>query len=151
MRRISCSCKTDSRALAGRRVGNGASDRDEVVWAPYVRYVFTGAAVSAALRDIPRLALLNLRPTGVYVRTDKGITAVHLRSLKRSVEHFACAGFLLLNTGLYVHVRHLANVELEPRSKRVSVQISVQEVEWLRASRRQLRLLRALLGLPSRS
>lgn len=151
MDRSVCACAMEERLLAGRRLTSGLCiPRDEIVRTSSVRYVFTGATATEALREVACLAHLPLRTSGVYVRTDKTVVALHLRSLKGSVAHLACAGFVPLHTGLYVHLRHLAYVELEPANKRVAVQIVGQELEWLRLSRRQVRRLRALLGIPGR-
>jgi hypothetical protein len=123
-------------------------DRWFVISAEQVAYAFLGSAVSHGGIEGPWTR--ELAPGSVYVRTIKGgLFRAGCSTLAALRELLGRDPFVPIDRLILVNVGRLVELDLEGSVNRVGVMVGT-EVEFLRVSRRRLRALRELVGLPRR-
>jgi hypothetical protein len=137
----------------GRKVLGGLyADRLITIPVPHVLYAFIGTAVGLGLIDAPFVHVQHFRRSHLYVRTVKGVFFVHSRSLSNLLDRLGAMHFLSLHSGLGVNLHQEMELDLSGKRKRIGVVVNDKETEWLVVSRRQVTMLREVLGLrPPRS
>ena len=116
----------------------------------HVAYAFLGSAASHRIIEAPWASDRVLTPTVVYVRTIKGglfrAGSATLDALRQRLDP---ERFVSIHRLVTVNVHRLVEVDLGGNVSRVGVLVDA-DVEFLLVSRRRLRSLRELLGLPKR-
>ena len=121
-----------------------------VIPVEHVAFAFLGSAVSHGAIDAPWVGERCLVPSTVYVRTVKGSLFrtgfATLDALRRWLDRMK---FVSIHRLVIVNVDRLVELDLGGTISRVGVMVGA-EVEFLPVSRRRLRPIRELVGLPKR-
>jgi LytTr DNA-binding domain len=120
-----------------------------VISVDQVAYAFLGSAATHGVVDASWAGARALSPAVVYVRTVKGglfRAAFALEALRRRLDR---ARFVSTHRLVIVNVDRLVELDFGGRISRIGVMVGAQ-VEFLPVSRRRLRSLRTMIGLPKR-
>ena len=121
-----------------------------VIPVDHVAYAFLSSAVRTGVIEAPDATARCLARSAVYIRSIKGSLFrtgfSNLEALRRTLD---TARFVTVHRLVIVNVSRLVELDLAGRVSRVGVMAGTQ-IEFIPLSRRCLRAIRELVGLPPR-
>lgn len=130
-----------------------SEDRYVLVATDDIVFAFSRGALSLqqALISAPWTRQQIFHADRIYLRTSRGGPFVtQFKSLSELQARLDAEKFFALHKSVLVNIQKLTEIDLSGRLKQVGVSLTNGSVEWLTVSRRAVRILRPLLGLPSR-